>query len=119
MTLDATRGITDYKNIVLYEKFCTYCGESGHNADTCGVHKVVLCKYWNKKGCLNISCPFAHGTWELRYPKKSHCAKVFEIAPKTYVVRGCGEKNTHTFENCPKQGLIWPPPRTESKKYNE
>lgn len=115
-------GVSDYKTVVLYEKFCVICGEPGHTEDTCSTHKITICKYWKFKKCLNPACPYAHGPWELRRPNKPKCVKVFEFAPNTYVVRGCGDRNTHTYESCPKQGLLWPPPpqevaaTTDSKK---
>ena len=108
----AAHGMADYKYVVLYEKFCTQCGEAGHTEDQCGKYKTTMCKYWKTKGCLNVNCQYAHGPWEMRRPRKLKCAKVFEIAPRTYVVRGCGDRNTHIYDTCPKQGLIWPlPPR--------
>lgn len=114
-------GVSDYKSVVLYEKFCVNCGEPGHDQELCNSYKTTLCSYWKRNKCLNPACPYAHGPWELRRPHKLKCAKVFEFAPNTYVVRGCGERNSHTYESCPKQGLIWPlPPKptttTEAKK---
>lgn len=104
--------LSDYKFVVLYENFCTTCGEPGHVSDQCARFKTTLCKFWNGKGCLNMNCQYAHGRWELRKPHKFKCAKVFEIAPRTFVVRGCGERNTHHYNACPKQGLLWPPAAT-------
>lgn len=103
----------EYSFVVLYEKFCTTCGEPRHVSEQCARYKTIMCKYWLGKGCLNTNCPFAHGRWELRKPHKFKCAKVFQVAPKTYVVRGCHERNSHHFNACPKQGLIWPPAKTE------
>jgi len=104
------QAVSDYKYLVLYERFCTKCGEPGHNLEDCSVYKTTLCKYWKTKKCLNANCTYAHGPWELRKPNKPKCARVFEIAPKTYVVRGCGDRNTHNYDSgCPK-GLIWPIP---------
>jgi len=97
-----------YQTVVLYEKFCTRCGEPGHTQDVCLNFKTTICSFWKRKKCRNNDCPYAHGPWELRRPKNSHCVKVFEVAPRTYVVRGCGEKNSHSFENCNRQGLLLP-----------
>lgn len=107
------QGMSDYKYVVLYERFCVRCGEPGHTDDQCSKYKTTLCKFWRTKGCLNNNCQYAHGAWELRKPHKLKCAKVFEIVPRTYVVRGCGDRNTHPYETCNKQGLVWPlPPKT-------
>lgn len=109
LNLTPAQTMANYKYVVLYEKFCTSCGEPGHVEEDCLRHKTIICKYWERKGCLNANCQYAHGRWELRKPNKLKCARVFEIAPSTYVVRGCGDRNTHTYATCNKQGLIWPP----------
>ena len=114
LNLSPAQTIADYKFVVLYEKFCTFCGEPNHLKEECARFKTTICKYWENKGCLNANCQYAHGRWELRKPNKLKCAQVYEIAPSTYVVRGCGDKNTHTYSTCKKQGLIWPPLHKQS-----
>ena len=37
----AAHGMADYKYVVLYEKFCTQCGEAGHTEDQCGKYKTT------------------------------------------------------------------------------
>jgi hypothetical protein len=119
------QSVADYKFVVLYENFCVRCGEPGHLEDVCDIYKTIICKYWKSKGCTNPNCSYAHGPWDLRKPQKPKCAKVFEIAPRTYVVRGCGDRNTHTYNSgCPRQRLLWPvpqvvPPQTENTEINE
>lgn len=129
LDLAPAQTMPNYKFVVLYEKFCTDCGEPGHLEEDCSRHKTSICKFWERKGCLNSQCHYAHGRWEIRKPGKPKCAQVFEIAPSTYVVRGCGERNTHTYGYCDKQGLLWPPkpaqltslpaPSKESEKKEE
>ena len=109
VNLTPAQTMANYKYVVLYEKFCTSCGEPGHVEEDCLRYKTTICKFWERKGCLNANCQYAHGRWELRKPNKFKCARVFEIAPSTYVVRGCGDRNTHTYATCNKQGLLWPP----------
>ena len=119
LNLTPAQTMADYKFVVLYEKFCTSCGEPGHLEDECARFKTTICKYWERKGCLNANCQYAHGRWELRKPNKPKCAKVFEIAPSTYVVRGCGDRNTHTYTTCNKQGLVWPLPKRSVEEKSE
>ena len=95
-----------FSYVVVYEKFCVKCGEAGHEASLCMRYKTILCKYWNEGRCLRINCAFAHGSWELRRPWKSKCSNVVLVAPNTFAVLGCGDRNTHTFAQCTKLNIF-------------
>ena len=68
--------IKTYSHSRDYKIGCYRCGESDHMRSECLYWRTRLCTHYIMGNCPRVSCPFAHGTDQLRRPWKTRARSV-------------------------------------------
>lgn len=90
-TSDFPKGVTKFVTICSSDLrtgternrvYCYRCGELGHRKSECVHWKTRTCSHFENGQCHRESCPFAHGTGELRDPFRRECIPVPQAGNK-------------------------------------